>query len=47
MHDKLEDILVSGDEATIGAVVPNIELFHDRLKPKPKHSSGRRGVAAE
>jgi hypothetical protein len=33
LHDKLERILNSGDAGTIRAVVPNIEIFHERLKP--------------
>lgn len=33
LHDKLEEILNSGDEMTIAAVVPNIEIFYARLKP--------------
>lgn len=33
LHDKLEAILNSGDEGVIGAVVPNIEIFFDRMKP--------------
>lgn len=33
LHDKLELILNSGDAGTIRAVVPNIEIFHERLKP--------------
>lgn len=33
LHDKLELILNSGDEETIKAVIPNIELNFNRLKP--------------
>lgn len=33
LHEKLETILNSGDEMTIAAVVPNIEIFYARLKP--------------
>ncbi len=33
LHDKLETILNSGDEDTMLAVIPNIELFFKRLKP--------------
>jgi len=33
MHDKLEQILNSGDKGTLDAVVPNIELFFSRLRP--------------
>lgn len=33
LHDKLERILNSGDVGTIAAVVPNIEIFNERLKP--------------
>ena len=41
LHDKLESILNSGDEGTIRAVVPNIEIFFERLKPSPsKRRSG-------
>jgi hypothetical protein len=34
LHDRLETILLSGDEPTIAAVVSNIEVFFDRLKPQ-------------
>jgi hypothetical protein len=34
LHEKLEEVLNSGDEGVIAAVVPNIEIFHDRLRPK-------------
>jgi hypothetical protein len=47
LHEKLEDILASGDEATITAVVSNIEVFRDRLRPRRKRSSGRGRAAAE
>jgi transcriptional regulator with XRE-family HTH domain len=33
LHDKLEAILNSGDQGVIGAVVPNIEIFFDRMRP--------------
>lgn len=33
MHDKLESILNSGDEMTIAAVVPTLDIFFSRLKP--------------
>lgn len=33
LHDKLETVLNSGDDMTIRAVVPNIEIFFERLKP--------------
>jgi hypothetical protein len=33
LHDKLEQILNSGDRGTLDAVVPNIELFFSRLRP--------------
>lgn len=33
LHDKLETVLNSGDEMTIRAVVPNIEIFFERLRP--------------
>jgi hypothetical protein len=33
-HEKLEAVLNSGDEPTITAVVSNIEVFFDRLRPK-------------
>ena len=36
LHSKLETILNSGDEGTIRAVVPNIEIFYERLKPVPR-----------
>lgn len=40
-HDKLEAILNSGDEMTINAVIPNIEVFFERLKPvRRKRASG-------
>jgi hypothetical protein len=31
---KLETILSSGDELVIDAVTRNVELFHDRLRPR-------------
>lgn len=40
LHDMLEEVLNSGDDPTIRAVVPNIEIFHERLKPRP--IAGRR-----
>ena len=33
LHQKLESILTSGDEKTIDAVVSNIEVFFERLRP--------------
>lgn len=33
LHEKLERVLNSGDEGIIGAIVPNVEIFFDRLKP--------------
>jgi hypothetical protein len=33
LHDKLEAILNSGDANIIAAVVPNIEVFFERMKP--------------
>lgn len=41
LHDRLEKILNSGDEATIRAVVPNIDIFFERLKPPPKKASSK------
>lgn len=40
LHHKLEVILNSGDAGTIKAVVPNIEIFFDRLKPGTKRKAG-------
>jgi hypothetical protein len=42
LHRKLEDILTSGDEETIEAVVPNINIFHNRLQPKAKRPGKQR-----
>ena len=44
-HQKLEDILSSGDEKTIDAVIPNIEVFHERLRPQRKASAGKHRAA--
>lgn len=40
LHDKLEAVLNSGDQKTLSAVVPNIELFFDRLKPSARRAAG-------
>lgn len=34
LHEKLETVLNSGDQMTIRAVVPNIEIFFERLRPR-------------
>jgi hypothetical protein len=45
LHEKLETILSSGDTKTTQAVVPNIEVFYERLRPVSKKAaaSGKRG----
>lgn len=43
LHDMLEEVLNSGDEPTIRAVVPNIEIFHARLQPRPMHGRRKAG----
>ncbi len=40
LHEKLEAILNSGDQGIIGAVVPNIEIFHDRMRPAQRKQRG-------
>lgn len=36
LHEKLEAILTSEDEGVVNAVVPNIEVFYDRMKPNAR-----------
>lgn len=48
LHDKLERVLNSGDEEILEAVVPNIEVFFKRLKPRRlvrKRGKSATGVA--
>jgi hypothetical protein len=40
LHDKLERILNSGDAKIIEAVVPNIEVFYERLRPGARKREG-------
>lgn len=44
-HRQLEDILVSGDDLMIEAVVPNLRAFSKRLQPLRKPSAGKRRAA--
>ena len=46
-HEKLEEILTSGDDAIIKAVLPNIEVFHERLIAPRKRPPGRRRAAVD
>lgn len=44
LHDKLEAVLNSGDTGIINAVVPNIEIFYERLRPKRPTKTGAGGA---
>jgi hypothetical protein len=40
LHEKLEAILNSGDQRILDAVVPNIEVFYDRMRPAQRKRRG-------
>ena len=44
---KVARVLDSGDERTIKAIVPNIELFDERLRSAPKSAGERRAAVNE